>query len=298
MPTSENNKIIWIASYPRSGNTWLRSILSSIFLGKKGKFNFSLLENIEAFDIPSRYEFVKYLYNSDYKKLKNINVISKYWLEAQRRIYKNDNYNFLKNITFFKTHSANINLNNKQFTNSDKSAGLIYIVRDPRDVVISYSKHYEVPIDKTIDNIANTMKLLRTTEKEYPILIGSLNYHYKSWKYLKAPKLIVKYENLLNDPSKTISEILLYFQIFFNYNFNNREEILKNIVKTTDFKIMQNFEKQYGFKEAAYSTQNKKFKEFFFRRGTSKQWEEILTASQINIIESSCCDLMKEFNYI
>ena len=86
------------------------------------------------------------------------------------------------------------------------------------------------------------MHILETTEKKYPILISKPNLHYKSWQYLKVPKLIIKYENLLTNPQKIINEIMLFFQIFFNYNFDKHKEILENIVKTTKFKRMQNFE--------------------------------------------------------
>ena len=298
MLSSEKNKIIWIASYPKSGNTWIRSIISSMFLAKKGKFNFSLLDNIKVFDIPSRYEFVKHVNKIDYKKLNDLNILSKYWLDSQKKIYKKNNHTFFKNISFFKTHSANINLDNKQFTNTDNSAGLIYIVRDPRDIVISYAKHYDKSIDTAINNMLNDMHILKTTEKKYPILISKPNLHYKSWQYLKVPKIIVKYEDLLANPHKIINEIMLFFQIFFNYNFDKHKEILENIVKTTKFKRMQNFEKKNGFNEAPYASQNKNFKELFFRKGSSKQWVNILTPNQIKKIESHCNDLMKKFDYL
>ena len=298
MLSSEKNKIIWIASYPKSGNTWIRSIISSMLLTKTGKFNFNLLDSIKVFDIPSRYEFVKHVNKIDYKKLNDLNILSKYWLDSQKKIYKKNNHTFFKNISFFKTHSANINLDNKQFTNTDNSAGLIYIVRDPRDVVISYAKHYDKSIDTTINNMLNHMHILKTTEKKSPILISKPNLHYKSWQYLKVPKLIIKYENLLTNPQKIINEIMLFFQIFFNYNFDKHKEILENIVKTTKFKRMQNFEKKNGFNEAPYASQNKNFKELFFRKGSSKQWVNILTPNQIKKIESHCNDLMKKFDYL
>ena len=91
---------------------------------------------------------------------------------------------------------------------------------------------------------------------------------------------------------------MLFFQIFFNYNFDKHKEILENIVKTTKFKIIQNFEKKNGFNEAPYTSQNKKFKEFFFRKGSSKQWVNILKLNQVKKIESHCNDLMKKFDYL
>ena len=52
-------KIIWVASYPKSGNTWIRAILSSLFYSKNGLFDFKLFEKIANFDHPDKYEFIK-----------------------------------------------------------------------------------------------------------------------------------------------------------------------------------------------------------------------------------------------
>jgi len=61
-----SKKIFWIASWPRSGNTWMRAIISSIFFTKSGKFDFSLLKKIQYFDVPEAYEFVKKININDY----------------------------------------------------------------------------------------------------------------------------------------------------------------------------------------------------------------------------------------
>ena len=59
MKNNHPKKIFWLASYPKSGNTWIRAILSSIFFTPDGIFNFKLLKNITAFDSGINYEFLK-----------------------------------------------------------------------------------------------------------------------------------------------------------------------------------------------------------------------------------------------
>ena len=131
-------KIIWICSYPKSGNTWIRSIVSSLLYSKNGEFNFNLLNLIELFEKKSRYDFVKKVNISDYKNLNDdIEIISKYWLECQKNIVFDDSINPIYNI--FKTHSANLSVNSNDFTNTNYTGGIIHVVRDPREVVISYS---------------------------------------------------------------------------------------------------------------------------------------------------------------
>ena len=118
-------KIYWIASYPKSGNTWMRAIISSLLFTTDGKFNFGLFKLIEQFEKRKWFDFV----NNEELTIKNI---SKYWVEAQERIIIEDNYNFLYN--FFKTHSLNGNFDQNNFTNNKVTAGIIYIRSEERRV--------------------------------------------------------------------------------------------------------------------------------------------------------------------
>ena len=97
--------IVWIASYPKSGNTWLRSLLSSYLYTNDGTFNFDLLRKIQQF--PSKPYFRFFL-----KDFQDIKKVSNYWIAAQDRI------NLLNDgLTFMKTHSALCTLENNPFTN-------------------------------------------------------------------------------------------------------------------------------------------------------------------------------------
>ena len=102
-------KIFWIASYPKSGNTWMRAIISSLFFSKDGIFDFKFLKSIRNFESSENYEFVKSINIKDYKNLNNLDIISKYRLEAQKRFNQNLKN---KNVVFFKTHSANVSIKN------------------------------------------------------------------------------------------------------------------------------------------------------------------------------------------
>jgi len=133
--------IIWISSYPKSGNTLVRSLLSSYFFSEDGVFDFELLNNIKQF--PNSSLFSKLGIDTG----KPLSVIKNY-IKAQEII------NEKKGIKFLKTHSSFFTVNNKySFTNSKNSIGVIYIVRDPRNIVTSLSNH----TGKTIDNAAETI---------------------------------------------------------------------------------------------------------------------------------------------
>ena len=288
-------KIFWVTSFPKSGNTWVRAILSSLFFSEDGNFSLSLLKKIINFDIPDNYQFVRSFNVDDFNKLNQLHFISKYWLEAQRRVKVSGDF------SFFKTHSGNVTLNNFKYTNTDNVLGFIYIVRDPRDVVVSYSKHFSSSIDESIQSIANKNLITWTghpKDKFYPVLMSSWDIHYKSWKILKVPKLIIKYETLLNETRKTLNQMIDFFSQNYGFNFKNTEMKIDNILETTSFKNLHSIEKKQGFIEAPYFHSKKKTAEYFFRKGTNGQWKEELTSAQVKKIEHLFEPTMRELSYL
>ena len=288
-------KIFWLASYPKSGNTWMRAILSSLFFTTSGKFNFELFEKISNFDHHEKYEFLKHINLKDYQNLHQITIISKYWLEAQKNIDQQNKF------VFFKTHSGNVVLNKNKYTDSNNTLGLIYIVRDPRDIAISYSKHNRVNIDDTISTMINKNTITRMALPEknpYPILISSWDINFQSWKILDVPKLIIKYEDLLENTENTLNKIIIFFEENYGCKFHNKNEVLENIMKTTNFNSLKQHEKKYGFNEAPYFYFKSGLAEFFFREGKSKQWKEKLSKNQISLIETNFKKTMIELGYL
>ena len=96
--------IIWCASYPKSGNTWIRAIISSLLYSKDGIFNFDLLKEISQF--PRRTFFKDF--TNDYCKL---DKVSQYWIRAQEKI------NSDRKLRIYKTHNGNFSISGKDFTN-------------------------------------------------------------------------------------------------------------------------------------------------------------------------------------
>ena len=134
--------IFWIASYPKSGNTWLRSLLASYYFSKNGEFDQLLLKNIRQF--PEDQFFKDFSYNP-----KKVTDTSKFWIPAQEKI------NLDNKIKFFKTHNILGSINGNNFTNKKNTIGAIYIVRDPRNVITSFKNHYDFTLEKAYEAIIN-----------------------------------------------------------------------------------------------------------------------------------------------
>ena len=124
--------IIWLASYPKSGNTWLRFFIISLLLKENNEVSLKHLEGIRQF--PTNYHYKNF--NISKSNLGNLNEISKHWIDAQK-VINSDN-----KIRFFKTHNALIKLDNNIFTNEENTLGTIHIVRDPRNVLTSVNNHF------------------------------------------------------------------------------------------------------------------------------------------------------------
>ena len=177
--------IIWLASYPKSGNTLLRAILASYFYSNDGDFDFINLYKIQQF--PSVQHFKNL--NLD---LFNEKDVFKNFIEAQKLINKD------RKIKFMKTHGSLAKINNCNFTDFNNSLGAIYIVRDPRNVVTSFSHHYDLNIDEATRAITDPTRWLVKTDQIYKTFLGSWSINYNSWKQMKDKVLIVKYEDLIS----------------------------------------------------------------------------------------------------
>ena len=185
--------IIWLASYPKNGNTWLRSLISAYYYTKDGIFlGDNHLKNVQQFPVK------KYLESFDYD-LSIPGDTSRLWVLAQEKINED------RKIKFFKTHNALVKLGNYDFTNRANSLGGIYIVRDPRNVVTSFSKFLNIPIEETANfMIKGSGDGLSWT--------SNWSNNFNSWKIFESYKryLLLKYEDLVNEPEITFLNVLKF----------------------------------------------------------------------------------------
>ena len=116
--------------------------------------------------------------------------------------------------------------------------------------------------------------------------------HYRSWKkFIKVPSLFLKYEDLVNDIEREINNITDFFYSNFNIEISNKNEKIKNVIKSTNFDNLKNMEnKNSFFEKSEYSD--------FFRSGKTKQWKNELNQNQKNLIEQSCKNQMIELGYM
>lgn len=280
--------IIWLASYPKSGNTWVRSIISSILFSDDGKIkDFNLLENID------QYPTKKY-FKGLVKNFGDGVEIQKNWINSQIRINKD------KKVKFFKTHHLYCKYGDNSFTDANNTLGVIHIVRDPRDLINSLKHHWSLSdsqesMNKLLD-VQNATGLKMEDDKNYsfPVMISSWNNHYNSWKKIKKNYLLIKYEDLIDNPKLQIEVIVKYLQKFTNFEINDKK--IQNIVKTTTFDNFKNLEKKGLFKESNLNQSGER--KTFFNQGPNNNWKKSLDQEIVRKIEEKFFDEMNELNYL
>ena len=281
--------IFWIASYPKSGNTWLRALLSSYFYSEEGIFNQDLLKNIDQF--PEKRHFRDFNYDP-----KIVTDTSKFWIKAQEKINLNNELNFLK------THNILGSINNSNFTNKKNTIGAIYIVRDPRNVLTSLQNHYELSKDEALKFMLNEKKYIHDYHAENDFsdfqFISSWEKNYKSWINQKIlPVKLIRYEDLNVNTLDVLKEIIEFIQNTIqekeDFNFLKAQ----NAVKSTNFENMKNMEKKSGFLESVLSKNDIK-KIPFFHLGPKNDWKSIFDKSYQNKLNSIFENNLKELNYL
>ena len=278
------SKIVWIASYPKSGNTWIRYLLGNYFFNQNNNFNVDIISNLKKFNINDK------LLNSNALKVLKENPydVSKYWIKSQ------ENLNILNgDITFLKTHNALININGNEFTNDDLTLAIIHIVRDPRDVAISYSKFNGFSIEQTINIM--TKKTLYYTQDPKALsdisIIGSWGFNYETWKngIPSIPRILIRYEDLIRNCSNSFGNVIKFLSKHMNCKLNSRK--IETSIELSKFENLKKYESKNTFKE------NTGF-DNFFRVGKSYNWKKELRSDQAKIIEDKFNSEMIDLGYL
>ena len=279
--------IIWLSSYPKSGNTWVRLFLDYLLSSNK---DFNINDNVIG-QFPIRSHFLTLSEN-----INNQDEFAKYCIEAQQKLNLDDKQKILK------THNAFWNWGGGKytFTNEKNTLGVIYIVRDPRNIITSvlnyfHKKNYYEALEFMKEN-----KVLGGNEEEIglPTIIGSWSNHYKSWKNnLNFETLFIKYEEIENNKEEIFKRIIFFIERVSKKNSKFNEKKFLNSIKSTNFSNLKNKELNEGFDERVSSKKTGKIINFF-NLGFNNRWQKLLPPDIIEKINKKFNKELKELNYL
>jgi len=280
--------IIWLASYPKSGNTLLRSILGTYFFSEDGSFDFQHTYKIGQFPRLDYFKRIGVDISDNQEILKN-------YIEAQNSFNQEN-----KTVKFFKTHSVFFDYKNKniKFSNFANTLGAIYIVRDPRNVVTSFARHMNLSIDEATSQICNNDLFTPRTDIHPEIFMSSWNINYISWQGLGKKVLLIKYEDLSGEKKK--KTLLKVFNFLSTLGMNKKSfniSKLNKVIKSTEFNKMKELENKHGFKEANIDANTGK-RITFFDKGPKNKWKDVLDEKNQKKIEKTFKKEMTELGYL
>jgi len=265
-------KIVWLASYPKSGNTWVRAFLHNYIVNAQtphsinSLIDFSVAECAAAFFGPDSAG----LSTAQVQKLRPE-------VHAQLTRLHDD-------LVFVKTHNAHLSMHGVPLCTPAVTAGAVYIVRDPRDVALSYAAFARKEVDEIIGFMGAAGAANATDDAQVFELLGSWSEHALSW--VAAPKrLLVRYEDLLAEPERYFARII---------RFLGTGEVdavrLNRAIAFSSFDTLSGQEAAEGYRAGGGA-------KAFFRAGKAGQWRERLTAEQVRRIEVAHGAVMQKFGY-
>lgn len=275
--------IVWIASFPKSGNTWTRAFLHNLLKIQSGEQGEQDINEMARF---STWEINKKFY-ADVLGFEPSNEQRKEIAAARQRVHQRI-VDEAGGLVFIKTHNALVMDRGHPTINFAVTSGAIYIVRNPLDVAISYAHHMGKSVDAAIAQMAIPDVETPGTDTAIYEVYGSWSQHVWSWTRKPHRTLFVmRYEDMLADPEKSFGALARHFLL------NPRPEQLKEAIDRSSFEKLQAQEREKGFRERPeVSDQN------FFREGRAGQWKGVLTKAQIDRIVRDHGKQMQRFGYL
>ncbi len=274
-----SRKIIWIASYPKSGNTWTRAFLLHLFMNPKQPFSpdeigaMSPLDTMRLWFEQASGETWDVWEEAKVARLRSA---------AQREIAKH-----APDSIFVKTHCALMSWHGHPAIDAAQTAGAIYIVRNPLDVVASYASHSGQGLDRIVEVMNEDGHVLPGLKLQVPHLIGSWSQHVLSWTARPNPALhVMRYEDMVERPAETFGGLVRFLGL------KPPSERMERALKFSSFETLRAMEQRDGFAERTEK------QERFFRSGKVGGWRRELNDDQARSIVGTHRQQMARFDYV
>jgi Sulfotransferase domain len=274
--------IVWMASFPKSGNTWTRAFLHNLAKILGGEDETQDINQMGRF---STWEIRK----PNYTEILGFEPTDEHRAEiaaARHRVQQRiaDDYD---GLVFVKTHQALVMDRGYSTINFAVTSGAIYIVRNPLDVAISYAHHMSRSIDETIESMGTRDVETSTTDKAVYEVYGSWSQHVHSWTRKPHPSIyVMRYEDMVADPVGTFGGLARHMLL------EATPDQLAEAIDRSSFAKLRAQEERDGFRERPESAAR------FFREGRLGQWRDVLTPAQVDRLTRDHGEEMARFGYL
>jgi hypothetical protein len=273
-------QLLWIASYPKSGSTWARAFLHNYIRAADRPHDINDLTALTTGESAAA-RFAPH----DPRPASQYSVAD---VQRLRPIVHREMAQARPGITFVKTHNALLVVEGVQTITREVTAGCLYILRDPRDVAVSFSRHLGLSLDQTIAFMANPEAATGGTDHTVYVRLATWSAHVHFWTRRPHPGLhVMRYEDMLADPLGAFGHLVRFL------GEAPEPGRLARAVDFSDFAVLRAQEAAHGFVE-----QPAQSAEPFFRVGQAGQWRAVLSPAQVARIERDHGAVMQRFGYL
>lgn len=274
--------IYWIASYPKSGNTWFRTFLQN--LEEAGDEPVDINE-LSSGSIASARGWLDEVLGFDTAELTHDEAE-----QLRPAVYRWTRHS--NEVARHKIHDAyTFTSGGEPLVSGEATLGALYILRNPLDVAPSLANHWHCSIDQAIESMADPSMAVARSRKALPSQVRqrllSWSAHVLSW--VNAPGLdieVVRYEDMLNDPQVTFTRAARFLKM------PDDPERVAKAIRFSDFRELSRQEATNGFRERPQATAR------FFRQGTAGGWRKELTPKQVQRVIGDHGEVMRRFGYL
>ena len=276
------SRIVWLASYPKSGNTWLRAFLANFKRDGDEPININALGvGAGASD--------RGLFDSA------LGVESSDMTEEEIECCRPDAYRYLAaqsaETLYLKIHDAyTLTSRGDPLIPADVTSGAIYVTRDPLDVAVSFAHHYSKTLEEAVERIArDTLTVSASTGRLRTQLrqrLLSWSRHVLSWLDQSAiPVHVMRYEDMSLQPIETFTAAVRFL------GWAEDVDRVRRAVEFSSFEVLRQQEYSHGFKERLHGP-------LFFRQGRPGAWREALTREQVARVIGDHGPVMRRLGYL
>lgn len=271
--------IVWLASYPKSGNTWLRAFLANLVVNRSDAVP---LNELSAYaDDEANPDLFGEIAGVASAGL-DIEAIAQLRPEVHALIAQRS-----QGTRFVKTHNMFGSFDGYPLHNMQVTAGALCVVRNPLDVAISMTHHFGIGLDDAIERLGNDDVATANDAQFVTQILGSWSRHVESWTGAGHERfLVLRYEDLLEKPNKAFLKVAKFVGIG-----GDRARVERAIAHAR-FSSLAGMEKSQGFVEASDKGTR------FFRKGRSNEWRDVLSREQVGRVVANHRAQMQRFGYI
>lgn len=269
--------LIWIASYPKSGNTWMRVFLANYIAPRRDGQPFKLADLGTMSSSDARVRDISRAMERDCSGMGPEELY-----RGRRR-----HLEFLSaspRPTFLKTHMPNAALFGAPLIPAELTRCAIYIVRNPLDIVPSYAHFMELDLERSAQLLGSDKNWTRGNAHQITQMVGNWSKHVKSWLSVNDfPVQVLRYEDLIDDPVTQFTSAIKTIGMPLD------EAKLQRAIEASRFDELQAQDRQDRYSDRDIA---------FFRKGIKGDWKDTLPEDLVAKVTSDHHKVMEFLRYL